>query len=135
MYCTSCGVQNDDDARFCKDCGKAMSGSTPRAGRFEPESPSSAGSPAPPAHVPSYLVPAILVTIFCCLPFGIVSIVYAAQVNEKLNAGDVAGAMSASNNAKTWMWVAFGVGLFVAVFYGLGGLWLGLVPVTIVGSR
>ena len=117
MYCTSCGVQNDDDARFCKDCGKAVFDSTPDAGRAAPESPSIVEDPAPPAHIPSYLVPAILVTVFCCLPFGIVSIVYAAQVNAKLAAGDVAGAMHASNSAKTWMWVAFGVGLFVGVGY------------------
>ena len=115
MYCTSCGVQNDDDARFCKDCGKAMSGSTPDAGRVGPESHSRAGSALPPAHIPTYLVPAILVTVFCCLPLGIVSIVYAAQVNAKLDAGDVAGAMQASSNARTWMWFSFGVGLFVYV--------------------
>ena len=131
MYCTSCGVQNDDDARFCKDCGRAMSGSTQSAERFEPESPSRATRPAPPEHISSYLVPAILVTIFCCLPFGIVSIVYAAQVNEKLAAGDVAGAMRASDNAKTWMWVSFGVGLFIGVGYvslALFGLVLGTFP-------
>ena len=128
MYCTSCGVRNDDDARFCKDCGKTMSGSTPSAERFEPESPGDARVPAPPEHIPTYLVPTILVTVFCCLPFGIVSIVYAAQVNSKLDAGDVAGAMQASNNAKTWMWVSFGVGLFVGVGYAalaLFGLALG----------
>ena len=125
MYCTSCGSQNDDDARFCKDCGKAMSGPTPGAERFEPESPSGIGGPAPTAHIPNYLVQAILVTVFCCLPFGIVSIVYSAQVNTKLDAGDVAGAMQASNNAKTWMWVSFGVGLFAGVGYG-ALLFLGL---------
>ena len=118
MYCTSCGSQNDENARFCKDCGKPMAGSTPSAERFDPEPPSDMPGPPPTAHVPTYLVPAILVTIFCCLPFGIVSIVYAAQVNEKLGAGDVAGAMRASNNANTWMWVAFGVGLFAGVGYG-----------------
>lgn len=38
-YCTGCGSQNDDDASFCRDCGKAMSGSAPGASRFEPASP------------------------------------------------------------------------------------------------
>ena len=118
MYCTGCGSQNGDDARFCKDCGKAMSGSTPSAGTYELESPTATGRPTPPERIPTYLVPAILVTIFCCLPFGIVSIVYAAQVNSKLDAGDVAGAMHASSNAKTWMWVSLGVGLFAGVGYG-----------------
>ncbi len=131
MFCSSCGSQNDEDARFCKDCGKAMSGSTPGAERFEPEAPKGMGGPAPPAHIPNYLVQAILVTIFCCLPFGIVSIVYAAQVNGKLYAGDVAGAMQASSNARTWMWVAFGVGLFAGVGYAafvILGLIFGAAP-------
>ena len=59
----------------------------------------------------NYLVPAILTTIFCCLPAGIVSIVFAAQVNGKWQAGDQAGAMDSSRKAKTWAWVSFGVGL------------------------
>ncbi|HJT25078.1 MAG TPA: CD225/dispanin family protein [bacterium] len=69
--------------------------------------------------VPNYLVQAILCTIFCCLPFGIVAIVYAAQVNGKVEAGDMAGAQAASKTAKTWCWVAFGVGLAVILLYVL----------------
>lgn len=62
-------------------------------------------------YVPNYLAQAILVTIFCCLPFGIPAIVFAAQVNGKLTAGDYEGAKESSRKAKTWTWVAFGVGL------------------------
>ena len=40
-----------------------------------------------PSYVPNHLVWAILSTLFCCLPLGIVSIVFAAQVNGKLAAG------------------------------------------------
>lgn len=78
---------------------------------------------------PNYLVWAILTTILCCLPFGIVSIVYAAQVNSKWTAGDYEGAKLSSKNAKIWAWVAFGVGLAVvliwfilAVVIGIAGL-------------
>src|SRR5881397_3328153 len=55
----------------------------------------------PPGAVPNYLVQAILVTLFCCIPFGIVSIVYAAQVNDKLMRWDYAGAVDSSQKAKT----------------------------------
>ena len=41
----------------------------------------------PGTTVPNYLVFAILATVFCCLPTGIPAIVYAAQVNGKLQAG------------------------------------------------
>jgi hypothetical protein len=124
MYCTSCGAENDDGARFCKSCGKAIAKPAPGARRFEPEPAEATG---PPPHVPNYLVQAILVTVFCCLPFGIVSIVYAAQVNGKLEAGDIAGARQASANARTWAWVSFGVWLASVALYGFGiavlGLW------------
>lgn len=64
---------------------------------------------------PNYLVFAILTTIFCCQILGIVSIVYAAQVNSRWNSGDIMGANDASKNAKMWAWIAFGSGLLIAV--------------------
>ena len=79
-------------------------------------------TPLPQENIPNYLVPAILVTIFCCLPAGIVSIVFAAQVNGKVARGDLAGARSSSNNAKTWAWVAFGLGIASAVITVVVGI-------------
>ena len=74
--------------------------------------------PVPPGQtVPNYLVQAILVTLFCCLPFGIVSIVYAAQVNSKLAAGDYAGALDSSQKAKTWSMWSFIIGLVFSLAY------------------
>jgi hypothetical protein len=69
--------------------------------------------------VPNYLVFAILTTVLCCLPAGIAAIVYAAQVNGKLQAGDIAGAQAASKNAKMWCWIAAGAGVAVGLIYGL----------------
>jgi len=73
----------------------------------------------PQAPPPNYLVFAILVTIFCCQILGIVSIVYAAQVNSKWNAGDHAGALSASKNAKTWAWIGAASGVAIALIITL----------------
>ncbi len=71
-------------------------------------------------NVPNYLPQAILVTLFCCLPFGIVAIVYAAQVNGKLQVGDYEGAVTASDNAKKWCWIGFIAGIAIAI---LSFLW------------
>jgi hypothetical protein len=78
---------------------------------------------------PNYLVFAILTTIFCCQILGIVSIVFAAQVNSRWNSGDIQGALDASKNAKLWAWIAFGSGLIIglvvmllAVFGVLAGI-------------
>jgi hypothetical protein len=57
------------------------------------------------------LVGAILVTLFCCLPFGIPAIIYASQVDSKYQSGDHDGAIVAAANAKKWMWIGFWVGL------------------------
>lgn len=62
-------------------------------------------------NIQNYLVPAILATIFCCLPVGVVSIIFAAQVNGKIAAGDTAGAIESSKKAKMFMFVAIGLGL------------------------
>ena len=67
---------------------------------------------APP---PNYLAWAIITTILCCLPFGIVSIIYASQVNNKWVAGDFTGAASASKNAKIWAWVSFAAGVLAFI--------------------
>ena len=55
-----------------------------------------------PQRPNSYLALAIISTILCCLPTGIVSIVYATQVNSNFEDGNYEKAMSASKNAKTW---------------------------------
>ena len=69
--------------------------------------------------IPNYLVQSILVTLCCCLPGGIAAIVYAAQVNGKQQAGDIAGALAASKNAKKWCWISFAVGIVVNIIVGV----------------
>ena len=71
------------------------------------------GGAGTPTNVPNYLVQSILVTLCCCIPFGIVAIVYAAQVNTKLAANNVAGAQESSQNAKKWCWIGLGSGIVV----------------------
>jgi hypothetical protein len=65
---------------------------------------------------------AILSTLFCCLPLGVVSIVYASQVDGKRAAGDVAGAQEASRKAGLWaLWSAISVPILVALWFLLFG--------------
>jgi Interferon-induced transmembrane protein/zinc-ribbon domain len=107
MFCPQCGATNADNAAVCVQCGRSL-----QPGALPPTPLPATGVVIPPgATVPNYLVFAILATVFCCLPTGIPAIIFAAQVNGKLQAGDVAGAQAASNNAKIWCWVSFGLGL------------------------
>lgn len=106
----------------------AGAGSPPSlTGSLTPPPPPSFGSArsfgaghVPPSKPGNNLVPAILVTLFCCLPFGIAAIVFASQVDSKYAAGDYAGAEASAARSKFWMWWALGVGLVVSV------VWFGL---------
>lgn len=65
----------------------------------------------------SNLVWAILTTLFCCLPFGIVSIVYSAKVDNLWSTGQYDASRDASKKAKTWAIVAACVaGVWVIVY-------------------
>lgn len=64
------------------------------------------GGENPPQHVPNYLIPSIIATICCCLPFGIPAIVFSAQANGKRQAGDYTGALESARKAKIWLIVA-----------------------------
>lgn len=85
------------------------------------------GAPRPPvstmasnqAKPSSNLVWAILATLFCCLPLGIVAIVFAAQVDSKYNSGDYAGAQDASKKAALFSWISLGIGLLGGVAWGI----------------
>ena len=59
----------------------------------------------------SYLGWAVASCILCCLPLGIVAIVFAAQVNDKWLRGDYDGARRASENAQMWTIAAFVLGI------------------------
>ncbi len=70
----------------------------------------------PGANVPGYLLPlSIAATILCCLPGGIVAIVYSVQARSKSQAGDYAGASRAARTANIWLIVSVVVGIVVII--------------------
>jgi len=78
-----------------------------------------------PASVPNYIVPAII-SLFCCLPLGIVGVIFAAQVNGKVAAGDTQGALDSSKKAKMFSFIAIGLGLLGIICYVLFFLIMGV---------
>jgi t-SNARE complex subunit (syntaxin) len=78
----------------------------------------------------NYLVWSILTTFLCCMPLGVVSIVFAAQVNSKWAAGDFAGAQESSRKAKQFaMWGAI-TGAIMVVLYVIFIVFLGVLGST-----
>src|ERR1700741_3034123 len=114
MFCTQCGANNADTAAVCVQCGRNLQAATPATPL------QTTGVVLPPgATVQNYLVFAILATIFCCLPAGIPAIIYAAQVNSKLQAGDLAGAQLASKNAHLGCLISLGLALGIMGLYAM----------------
>ena len=70
----------------------------------------------PRPDIQSPLLWSILSMIFCCVPFGIVSVVYAAQVNSMLSVGAYQDAANMAAKAKKWAWISFGCGLVYILF-------------------
>jgi hypothetical protein len=75
------------------------------------------------ADIPNYLVWSILVTLLCCVPGGIIGIIYSNKANSAKAMGDYAGALAANKTAKTWIIVS------VVTWVVLVGLYVGLVVV------
>lgn len=69
-----------------------------------------------PGSVPNYLVVAIL-SAFCCTPLGIAAIIFSTQVNNKVAAGDMAGALDASKKAKMFSFLSIGLWLVLVLIY------------------
>lgn len=59
----------------------------------------------------NYLAWAVVVTILCCVPFGIVAIIKAASVNGLWNTGNYDKAYEASASAKKWIIITVIVGI------------------------
>ena len=72
------------------------------------------------------LILAIVATVFCCLPLGIVAIVFAAIGMPREGSGDYVGAESAARSARICIWIPFGLGLAVLAVYVLFFLLLGI---------
>lgn len=66
---------------------------------------------------PTYMVWAILVTIFCCLPFGIVAIIKASNVNSAWYAGNYDLAVKNSEDAKKWCIYSVVASVAVTILY------------------
>ena len=149
MFCPQCGTSNNEDSRFCASCGLDLNAY--KAGAA-PGQQSGGGYQAPPPpqyqqpyqgyqqqpyqgyqqpyggghaqvpRVPSYLGWAIAVLILCFWPTGIVAVVHASRVNNRLAIGDVNGAMESSRKAKTWCWVTFIIGIAWIVLAVIGAI-------------
>ena len=84
----------------------------------------SASQMQPTTTPKTWLVESILVTLLCCLPFGIVAIIKASDVNSAIARGDYAAAAVASKEAGKWTKIGFWCGVAVMILYLLYAIML-----------
>lgn len=72
-----------------------------------------------PPKPENYLVWAILTTLCCCLPFGIVAIIKACKVNTLYAGRMYDAAVMASQDAKKWCIISAVTGLAIQIIYGI----------------
>lgn len=113
MFCPNCGAEVSEKAVVCVKCGVGLNNATQR---------NVANQPQPK----TWLAESILVTLFCCMPFGIAGIVNAANVSSKFSTGDFEGAERASQQAGKWTKWAFwggliGIFIYIIAMVALGG--------------
>lgn len=132
-FCTQCGQPIEGDTKFCTNCGAPIPTPPPTGSTPEPQQAYTAPQPEPqPApqqptgpRPNTYLVLAILATIFCCLPFGIVAIVQASRVDNLWNSRQYAAAQDTSRKARNWVIAAVATGLLVSIIYFIL-MWAGI---------
>jgi hypothetical protein len=71
---------------------------------------------------PSHMTQSVLVTLFCCLPTGVVAVIYSSRVKGLWENGRPAAAHEASDTANRWAWAGFLLTMAMIVFSCLGGL-------------
>lgn len=103
--CQHCEFENFFNIDVCEKCGMEL---------IEKTSPTANDDPS---EFNPYFLEAILTTIFCCSPIGIVAIIYAVKAKSKIKIGDMQSAVEYSQEARMWYWIALGVSLTLLTFY------------------
>ena len=74
----------------------------------------------------NHLVMAVLVTVFCCLPFGVVALIYSSKVDDLWYRGLYEEAWEYSSKAQRWITISFLTPIVVPMLYALFFMVLGV---------
>ncbi|MCX4261288.1 MAG: CD225/dispanin family protein [Alistipes sp.] len=101
--CRECGGMVSSEAVRCPHCGVSVN----------------RGSAFANAHTDTQIKPnnwlawSVLSTLFCCLPLGVVGIVFASKVDAAWAAGNYEGARYSAEKAKMFVYMSAGIGIAV----------------------
>ncbi len=94
--------------------------------QYTPPSPSLNAAETIPNNMVMAIIATVVSVMGCCLPHGLVSLMFAMQVGKKEATGDIEGAKNSAKQAKMWAWISIIVGaislvlcFFLGVFAGI----------------
>jgi len=110
VTCPRCDAIVDTGESFCGSCGYGPIAVTPQLQNWTPPPPPNIVKP----NISTHLVAAIISILFCW-PLAIPAIIFAAQVNGRVAAGDVQGATDASKKARLFSYIGIGAGMILTL--------------------
>ncbi len=126
MKCVNCNSEVADGTKFCPYCGSPMvSKQQPYQGQYQQPYQGQYQQSCQSQHHYSTDKPdnnmiwGILCTVFCCIPFGVYSIILASKVNNLYNSGNYDEAHKTADDAKKWAMIGAAVGLVSIILYAL----------------
>ena len=124
MICSRCGANIPDNVAFCTNCGHSNSGAPqapPQPGGYAPGgyAPQGGGYGQSGPQVTDYLIWSIITTLCCCLPLGIVGIIFSINSKNDLSAGRYESAVKNYNIAFYCNVIGLVVGLIANVLVAI----------------
>ena len=117
MACTHCGVNPRNGKSFCQHCGVKTKDKQIMCTKCGGSLAYTFGSTQ---NIDSGMIKAVLVTVLCCLPLGIVAIIKSSEVSGKLAVGDIAGAKASAEESHSWSnWGILLTIIFVILYFFL----------------
>ena len=116
MFCKQCGAQVPDGASFCTQCGYPQGDQQPNLTTAAPP----VDLIANPQSLNDYLVQNVLSTFCCCLPAGVVGIVFSINAGSARDRGDWTAAQKNARYAKYCFWAALLLGFLTWITLIIG---------------
>ena len=116
MFCKQCGAQVPDGASFCTQCGYPQGDQQPNLTTAAPP----VDLIANPQSLNDYLVQNVLSTFCCCLPAGVVGIVFSINAGSARDRGDWTAAQKNARYAKYCFWAALLLGFLTWIMLIIG---------------
>lgn len=108
MFCSNCGTENDNDSKYCRNCGNILE-KVPNNYTNVNNYNNNYNSEDVPVFNPTHSIILLIFALFCCgggligMIFPILSLIEGDKVKDLVSKGDIQGAKIAKKNSDKWI--------------------------------